>query len=251
MTGFLHNGLPVTGHNGWVPDVSSNLSFFGVRGNRAVSDDLKGVFQFETEISYAATPGASDQATDTTAQKYSLGSRNSFVGLQSEEYGAIKLGKTDTPYKTATARLDPFASTPGDYNAIMGNSGGDNRTEFDFRAPHSVWYESPDMQGVRANFLVSPGQHRSTGTGLYAQGEPDCSGGNSTGGLNGNAGQPTSCEDGSFYTLYSVDVTYESGPLYATAAYDLHRHVNRTGDEAVQDTIGILGARCCKLDLQC
>jgi len=45
----------------------------------------------------------------------SLGSRNSFVGLQSEEYGAIKLGKTDTPYKTATARLDPFASTPGDY----------------------------------------------------------------------------------------------------------------------------------------
>jgi len=66
MTGFIHNGLPVTGHNGWVPDVSSNLSFFGVRGNRAVSDDLKGVFQFETEISYAATPGASDQATDTT-----------------------------------------------------------------------------------------------------------------------------------------------------------------------------------------
>src|SRR5882757_7330782 len=50
MAGYLHNGLPVTGHNGWVPDVSSNLSFFGVRGNRAVSDDLKGVFQFETEI---------------------------------------------------------------------------------------------------------------------------------------------------------------------------------------------------------
>src|SRR5437879_5556913 len=87
MTGFLSSvgGPPVTGHNGWVPDVSSNLSFFGVRGNRAVSDDLKGVFQFETEISYAATPGASDQSTDTTAQKYSLGSRNSFVGLQSEE----------------------------------------------------------------------------------------------------------------------------------------------------------------------
>jgi len=169
MAGFINGGLPVTGHNGWVPDVSSNLSFFGVRGNRAVSDDLKGVFQVETEISYAATPGASDQSTDGTAQKYSLGSRNSFVGLQSEKYGAIKLGKTDTPYKTATARLDPFASTPGDYNAIMGNSGGDNRTEFDFRAPHAVWYESPNIQGVHANVLVSPGQNRSTGTGLYAR----------------------------------------------------------------------------------
>src|SRR5256714_645563 len=135
MTGFIHNSLPVTGHNGWVPDVSSNLSNFGVRGDRAVSDDLKGVFQFETEIAYAATPGASDQATDTTAQKFELGSRNSFVGLQSAEYGAIKLGKTDTPYKTATARLDPFASTPGDYNAIMGNSGGGKRTAIDLRPP--------------------------------------------------------------------------------------------------------------------
>src|SRR2546423_10802667 len=176
MTGFIHNGLPVTGHNGWVPDVSSNLSFFGVRGNRAVSDDLKGVFQFETEISYAATPGASDQATDTTAQKYSLGSRNSFVGLQSEEYGAIKLGKTDTPYKTATARLDPFASTPGDYNAIMGNSGGDHRTEIDFRAPPSLWDEAPNMQGGPAHFLISPRPKRSTGTRPYVPGAPDCSG---------------------------------------------------------------------------
>src|SRR5436853_2875580 len=250
MTGFLNGGLPVTRHNGWVPDVSSNLSFFGVRGNRAVSDDLKGVFQFETEISYAATPGASDPAPDTTAQKSRLGSRNSFVGLQSEEYGAIKLGKTDTPYKTATARMDPFASTPGDYNAIMGNSGGDNRTEFDFRAPHSVWYESPNIMGAHANFLVSTGQNRSTDTGLYAQGEPDCSGGNSTGGLNGNAGQPTSCTDGSFATLYSVDFTYESGPLYATFAYELHKDVNRIGDEVVPGTIGISDEYVYRLGLQ-
>src|SRR5256884_1201037 len=153
MTGFLNGGLPVTGHNGWVPDVSSNLSFFGVRGNRAVSDDLKGVFQFETEISYAATPGASDQAPDTTAQKFELGSRNSFVGLQSEEYGAIKLGKTDTPYKTATARLDPFASTPGDYNAIMGNSGGDHRNEIALSAPPFVWFQCPKIHGGGAHFL--------------------------------------------------------------------------------------------------
>ena len=251
MTGFIHNGLPVTGHNGWVPDVSSNLSFFGVRGNRAVSDDLKGVFQFETEIAYAATPGASDQAADTTAQKFELGSRNSFVGLQSEEYGAIKLGKTDTPYKTATARLDPFASTPGDYNAIMGNSGGDNRTEFDFRAPHAVWYESPNIQGVHANFLVSPGQNRSTNTGLYAQGEPDCTGGNSTGGINGNPDlTPTSCTDGSFATLYSVDFTYESGPLYATVAYEVHKDVNRTGDEIIPGTIGIRDESAYKLGVQ-
>jgi predicted porin len=232
MADFLNGGQRVSGNNSWMPDVSSNLSYFGIRGSRSFSDDLKGVFQFETEIAYAATPGSSDQSTDSGASKFQLGSRNSFVGLQSAKYGAIKLGKTDTPYKTSTARLDPFANTPGDYNAIIGNSGGDNRTEFDLRLPHSIWYESPKWSGVDVNFLVSPGQNRSTDTGLYAQGEPDCAGGNSTGGLNGNpAPFPASCEDGSFASAYSLAVSYTSGPLYLTVAYELHKDVNRIGDE--------------------
>lgn len=250
MSGFMHNGQTVTGKNGWVPDVSSNLSNFGIRGQRSIGDDLKAVFQFETEVAYAATPGASDQAPDGTAQKFSLGSRNSFIGLQSAKYGAIKLGKTDTPYKTSTGRMDPFASTPGDYNAIMGNSGGDNRAEFDARLPHSVWYESPKMNGFNVNVLVSPGQNRSTGTGLYALGEPDCSGGNSSAGLNGNNGQPTSCTDGSSDTAYSAAVIYQSGPLYATAGFERHTKVNRTGDELVPGTIGIRDESAYKLGVQ-
>src|SRR5262249_54011725 len=89
MSGFLNGGEPVTGKNGWVADISSNLSYFGVRGDRRLTHDLTGLFQFETEVAYAATPGASDQAPDTTAQKYELGSRNSFVGMRSDAFGAI------------------------------------------------------------------------------------------------------------------------------------------------------------------
>ncbi len=245
MGDFHHAGQKVTGRNGWMPDVSSNLSMFGIRGNRALGKDLKGVFQFETEIAYAATPGASDQATDEGAQKFSLGSRNSFVGLQSATYGAIKLGKSDTPYKTSTGRMDPFANTPGDYNSIMGNSGGDNRTEFDARLPHSFWYESPTLNGLNFAVLVSPGQNRSTNSGLYAQGEPDCAGGNTTAGINGSVDLvngvvvPTSCTDGSYTSAYSFALTYSNGPLYATVAYELHSDVNRTGDEVTSGTIGI------------
>jgi predicted porin len=250
MAGYLHNGSPVTGLNGWLSDVSSNLSFFGIKGERAIDKDLKAVFQFETEVSVAATPGTSDQAPDGTAQKASLGSRNSYVGLQSAKYGAIKLGKTDTPYKTSTGRLDPFASTPGDYNAIIGNSGGDNRAEFDMRLPHSIWYESPKMNGVSFNGLVSPGQNRSMGNGLYAQGEPDCTGGNSSAGLNGNAGQPTTCNDGAFGTAYSAAVVYEAGPLYVTGAYELHKDVNRVGDEQIAGTIGIRNESAFKVGVQ-
>src|SRR5450759_75866 len=64
MSGFQNGGQTVTGHNGWMPDVSSNLSFFGIRGGRPITNDLKAVFQFETEVAYAATPGTSDQSTD-------------------------------------------------------------------------------------------------------------------------------------------------------------------------------------------
>jgi predicted porin len=250
MSGFINGGLPVTGNNGWVPDVSSNLSYFGVRGDRAVTRDLTALFQFETEVAFAATPGASDQAPDGTAQKFSLGSRNSFIGMRSKEWGTVKLGKTDTPYKTSTGRMDPFSSTPGDYNAIMGNSGGDNRAEFDARLAHSAWYESPRMGGFAFDVLFSPSQNRSTDHGLYAQGEPDCTGGNSTAGLNGNNGQPNPCEDGSFGNAFSTALRYQSGPLYAIAAYELHKNVNRIGDELSPGTIGVRDEAAYKIGVQ-
>jgi predicted porin len=146
--------------------------------------------------------------------------------------------------------MDPFSSTPGDYNAIMGNSGGDNRAEFDARLPHSIWYESPNMGPLSFAMLFSPGQNRSTDTGLYAQGEPDCAGGNSTAGLNGDNGQPLSCEDGSFNNAFSAALTYHAGPLYAIAGYELHKSVNRKGDEIDPGTIGVRDESAYKLGVQ-
>ncbi len=113
MSGFQNGGLPVTGNNGWLADISSNLSFFGIRAERSVDKDLKGVLQFETEVSYAATPGASDQGTDGTAQKFSLGSRNSYVGLQSKTRPAasipspIRRAITTPSWETAVAITAP------------------------------------------------------------------------------------------------------------------------------------------------
>src|SRR5256885_960196 len=47
-----------------------------------------------------------------------------------------------------------------------------------------------------------------------------------------------------------LDVTYESGPLYATVAYELHKDVNRIGDEIVPGTIGIRDESAYKLGVQ-
>src|SRR5689334_16669093 len=116
------------GHMGWQPDISTNLSYFGLRGKRSLgsSKDLSFVYQFETQIDVSATSGTgnSNSAQDSTV-KGALTSRNSYIGIASSKWGAFKVGKTDAPYKNSTAKLNPFSGTLGDYSAIMGNTGGD------------------------------------------------------------------------------------------------------------------------------
>ena len=207
-----------SGKNGYQDDISSNLSFVGVRGSHPLgSGGLRAVFQAETQLDVASTPGV---GIPDGSVKGAWSSRNSFVGLAGG-WGAFKVGKTDAPYKLSTARMDPFASSIGDYNSIMGNTGGDNRAEFDTRLSHAMWYESPSMGGFRVNALYAPGQNRSTDNINTASGEPNCTGGN-----------PPPCNDGSFGNAYSIAGIYEAGPVYLIAAYEKHKNVNRTGDDA-------------------
>src|SRR5262249_5164583 len=239
------------GKLGWQPDVCSNLSYVGFRGDHDVGGGNKLVFQVETQIDGSATPRPSpvNQASpgnqDNKVQG-ALASRNSFLGMAGS-FGALKLGKTDAPYKLSTARMDPFSATVGDYNSIMGNSGGDNRAEFDTRLSHSVWYESPKWGGLSFNALVSPGQNRAGDNSLNASGEPDCTGGGGVGG--------EFCNDGSFGNAFSVDGVYENGPLYAIVAYELHKNTNRTSDEgggnlATAGSVGVADEAAAKVGVQ-
>jgi predicted porin len=243
--GAGQNPSPV-GKVGWQADVSSNLSYFGFRGDHDIGGGNRMVFQVETQVDVAATPGPSpvNQASQGNVDNKvlgALGSRNSYLGIAGG-FGALKLGKTDAPYKLSTARMDPFSATVGDYNSIMGNTGGDNRAEFDTRLSHAVWYESPKMGGLSFNALFAPGQNRASDNSNNASGEPDCTGGGVgrqqfAGGVgpNVNIGD---CNDGSFGDAYSVAGVYEAGPLYAIAAYEMHKKANRSSDDAVNVGVG-------------
>src|SRR6266700_2064663 len=192
------------GKLGWQADISSNLSYFGLRGSHNVGGGYRMVFQIETQVDVAATPGLSpisNSATDTKVPA-ALGSRNSFLGVAGN-FGALKVGKTDAPYKLSTARMDPFSASVGDYNSIMGNTGGDNRAEFDTRLSHAIWYESNKMRGFSYSVLAAPGQNRAGDNGFNASGEPDCTGG----------GAISTCNDGAFGNAFSVAGVYEAGPL--------------------------------------
>ncbi|WLI91149.1 porin [Massilia sp. R2A-15] len=204
--------------------VSSNLSYLGVRAEKDLGGSgLKAIAQVETLVNVSGTP------TETSG----LGSRNSYVGLAGS-FGKIMLGKTDTPYKRATAMMDPFASSIGDYNTIMGNTGGDLRAEFDARIPHAIFYDSPKWSGFSINALYSPGQKYAnladSDKYAFAQGEKVCSG--ATPGSSGSLPDPgsTLCNDGAFTNAYSIAGAYEQGPLLLTLSYERHQAVDRSSD---------------------
>ena len=238
------------GKVGWQADVSGNLSYFGFRGDHDIGGGNKMVFQAETQIDVAATPGPSpvNQASQGNVDNKvlgALGSRNSFLGIAGN-FGAFKLGKTDAPYKLSTARMDPFSATVGDYNSIMGNTGGDNRAEFDTRLSHAAWYESPKMDAFSFSALVAPGQNRASDNSNNASGEPDCTGGGGgvvTGGLG-------PCNDGSFGDAFSVAGVYQAGSLYGILAYELHRKSNRSGDDGAIGIVGVADEAATKVGVQ-
>ncbi|MGL5168701.1 MAG: porin [Afipia sp.] len=213
--------------------ISSNLSYFGVR----VRHDLgpygyvgwAALAQYESLVEVASVP----------TERAAFGTRDSFIGLESP-WGTIKAGKGDTPYKRATAKYDPFSATLGDYNSIMGNTGGDLRAEFDWRAPHAIWYESPVWQGFQLSAMLSPGQNSAKDNSNFSFGDFNCPATSSRGSGSGFPAPggalgpgPGGCNDGSYGNLYSAALSYSGGPFTAVAAFELHEQTNRTGDEGV------------------
>ena len=217
--------------------IASNSSYFGIRARHNLApygyDGYAFVAQIESQVDVAASP----------TEKAAFGTRDSFVGIEGP-YGTIKAGKADTPYKKATAAFDPFANTVADYNSLMGNTGGDNRAEFDWRMNHAVWYESPIWKGFQFSAMVSPGQNYAPDNSDYSYGDLfDCNGAsargsgsnfpNSSGALPGNIGG-NGCTDGSFGNAYSAAATYKNGPLSLIAAAELHEGVNRHADDGLE-----------------
>jgi predicted porin len=220
--------------------IASNGSYFGIRARHDLTpygyDGFAVLAQFESQVDVAAAP----------FERAAFGTRDSYVGIEGP-WGAIKAGKSDTPYKKATAAFDPFANTIADYNSIIGNTGGDNRAEFDWRMNHAIWYESPIWNGFQFSAMFSPGQNYAPDNSDYSFGDLfQCNGAgprgsgsnfpNSAGALPGALGG-NSCTDGSFGNAFSVAGTYKNGPFTAIAAYEFHQGVNRHGDDGLEPAL--------------
>src|SRR5260370_29908190 len=126
----------------------------------------------------------------------------------------------------------------------MGDTGGDNRAEFDWRAPHAIWYESPIWSGLQFSAMFSPGQNYAKDNSDFAYGDFNCPGSTPRGtgsgfwdpniGTGKIAGFDNECTDGSYGNLYSAAFTYKNGPFTAMAAYELHEGTNPHGDDGLE-----------------
>lgn len=163
-----------------VNKVSSNASRLGLKGTEDLGDGLSAVWQVESLI-------AMDNAGGT------FGTRNTYAGLDSKDWGRLVLGRYDTPYKTSTRRLDWFMDTIADSQPLMGGTTGISSTlAFASRQTDGALYVSPAVSGF-------------TGTVQYAN----------TAEGNTLASQPKS-------SLLSMAGWYSEGPIYAALAHEIH-----------------------------
>ncbi len=120
--------------------VSSNTSKVGIKGSTELNAGLKAIYQAEFGID---TGGANnDEITKTS--KAAFANRNQFVGLAGG-FGAVLVGRHDTPFKTVGRKADLFWSTQLGQNYAVTNPGN-----WDLRPNNVVAYQTPKMGGFQA-----------------------------------------------------------------------------------------------------
>jgi hypothetical protein len=100
----LNGSSPPVGNFGWLPAISTNASYLGVRGLQRLPDfPFNFVYQLEVGFSLSTTPSTRESNSNLSNNvSGALFNRNTWVGFASPEFGAIKIGKTYAPYETSS-----------------------------------------------------------------------------------------------------------------------------------------------------
>ncbi|AHK80053.1 hypothetical protein M911_13825 [Ectothiorhodospira haloalkaliphila] len=170
--------------------LASNSSRLGVRGSEDLGfAGLRGVYQIE-----AALQGAEDDVNRAFGGS-DLTARNTYLGLAGN-FGEVRLGKHDTPYKMATLPLNFFADTLGDKHHVVsraGAAGAGAEGTFYRRLDNTLLYMSPDLDGLR--FMGSYTTDRNDDTPSDTANDLDA---------------------------FSLAATFNQGPMYLAVAYEQH-----------------------------
>ena len=120
-------------------EMESSNSRFGVRGHEKLGRGLKAIFQLETEFH-----------VDSNDSRFAQ--RDSFVGLASDAWGTVKLGRMDTPFKNYGDDLSFLGVSSGNFvsssNVLRkAGFGTSSASSFHLRRANVVQYETPEIGG--------------------------------------------------------------------------------------------------------
>lgn len=178
--------------------VGSNASRLGFKGSEALGGGLSAIWQVESQIAIGNGLGNTDGNQsgivpgNNPGSQTGLAFRDTFAGLKGEQWGSVRLGRIDTPYKLATRRMDMFHNTIADNRSLMGIG-------HDIRTNNTVNYTTANFTGFSASASYFGDQQ-----GTAPQSTSSTFGSNTTN--NTNEG-------------YSIAGMFDSGPFYATAAW--------------------------------
>ena len=161
-------------------NLSSNASRLGFKGDHQINPDLKAFFQIEQQINF--TTGASNGGTD-------FATRDTFVGLAGP-FGAVQVGRFDSPFKVARGPFNLFGDQVGDMNNLARVTNG----RLDERYDNTIQYTTPTLHGFNAKLAYS----------LYK----------------GQSLNITDAGNNEDSDAVSVSLNYAAGPLEAALAYE-------------------------------
>lgn len=118
-------------------NLSSNSSRLGFKSEKKF-DDMTAFMQIEGEITY-------NQGSSL------LSSRDTFVGLKGD-FGSVRAGQFDTPFKAARGPANLFGDQLGDIRNLTRAGNG----RFDERTPNTIHYQSPKIaDAINVNLAYS------------------------------------------------------------------------------------------------
>jgi predicted porin len=139
LYGQLHASYDILDADGTgvksINSVASNSSRIGVKGSSELNAGLKVIYQAE----WGMDTGGKNSPKDSV-----FSNRNQVVGIAGG-FGAILLGRHDTPFKTVGRKADLFWSTQLGQNRSVTNPG-----TWDLRVNNVIAYQTPKMGGFQS-----------------------------------------------------------------------------------------------------
>lgn len=120
--------------------VNSDGTYIGFKGKEALSPDTNAVWQIEQGVKFGSSSNTNFDVKDNL--------RDSYVGLESNRFGRVLLGKQTTPYSAVANQFNHYK----DRNATLRGLYGRNSDE---RTMGTISYQTPDFYGVKANAAYS------------------------------------------------------------------------------------------------